>query len=51
MFCDTLKQFNTTVAGLNIFLAAGEDWVVKQSLSPEEFSAFIRSFAVSAFLT
>ncbi|VDM09636.1 unnamed protein product [Wuchereria bancrofti] len=42
---DALTRISIDVAGLKIFLAVGEDWVVKRSIMPEEFTSFIRKFA------
>ncbi|KAK6114587.1 hypothetical protein QQG55_56710 [Brugia pahangi] len=42
---DALTRISIDVAGLKIFLAVGEDWIVKKSIMPEEFTSFIRKFA------
>ncbi|EFO20520.2 hypothetical protein LOAG_07968 [Loa loa] len=42
---DALTHLSTDVAGLKIFLAVGEDWIVKSSMILEEFTSFIRKFA------
>ncbi|VDN93820.1 unnamed protein product [Brugia pahangi] len=42
---DAMTRISIDVAGLKIFLAVGEDWIVKKSIMPEEFTSFIRKFA------
>lgn len=43
---DALTNIFINVAGLKIFLAVGEDWIVKKSIIPEEFTSFVKRFAV-----
>ncbi|VDK47202.1 unnamed protein product [Gongylonema pulchrum] len=45
MVCDVLQAMKTSVGGLNIFLAANYDWIVKQAVPPDDYVAFIKSFA------
>uniref|UniRef100_A0A8R1XR04 Uncharacterized protein n=1 Tax=Onchocerca volvulus TaxID=6282 RepID=A0A8R1XR04_ONCVO len=42
---DALTNIFINVAGLKIFLAVGEDWIVKKSIIPEEFTSFVKRFA------
>ncbi|MCP9260034.1 hypothetical protein DINM_003279 [Dirofilaria immitis] len=42
---DALTHIFINVSSLKIFLAVGEDWIVKKSMMPEEFTSFIRRFA------
>ncbi|KAL3999095.1 hypothetical protein ACH3XW_17760 [Acanthocheilonema viteae] len=42
---DALTSISIKIAGLKIFLAIGEDWIVKKSIMPEEFTSFITKFA------
>uniref|UniRef100_A0A0R3S1G3 C2H2-type domain-containing protein n=1 Tax=Elaeophora elaphi TaxID=1147741 RepID=A0A0R3S1G3_9BILA len=41
ILCDALTNIFIKVGGLKFFLAIGEDWIVKKSIMPEEFTSFI----------
>ncbi|VDK86716.1 unnamed protein product [Litomosoides sigmodontis] len=43
--CDALTNISMKIAGLKIFMAIGEDWIVKRSITPQDFTSFITKFA------